>query len=91
MVARPLLKAGAKIGLTQAAYRGGKALTTAAFSWVKTHFVDAVKTWLKSSKVVKWFFSTRMVEGIVKFFAKFGEKAAKDGAKLLLKTQQRLH
>lgn len=85
MVARPLLKAGAKIGLTQAAYRGGKAMTTAAFSWVKTHFLDAVKTWLKSSKVVKWFFSTRMVEGIVKFFAKFGEKAAKDGAKAVAK------
>lgn len=85
MVARPLLKAGAKIGLTQAAYRGGKAMTTAAFSWVKTHFLDAVKTWLKTSKVVKWFFSTRMVEGIVKFFAKFGEKAAKDGAKAVAK------
>ena len=85
MVARPLLKAGAKIGLTQAAYRGGKAMTTAAFSWVKTHFLDAVKTWLKSSKVVKWFFSTRMVEGIIKFFAKFGEKAAKDGAKAVAK------
>lgn len=84
-VAKPLLKAGAKIGLTQAAYRGGKAMTTAAFSWVKTHFVDAVKTWLKTSKVVKWFFSTRMVEGIIKFFAKFGEKAAKDGAKAVAK------
>lgn len=84
-VAKPLLKAGAKIGLTQAAYRGGKAMTTAAFSWVKTHFLDAVKTWLKSSKVVKWFFSTRMVEGIIKFFAKFGEKAAKDGAKAVAK------
>lgn len=84
-VAKPLLKAGAKIGLTQAAYRGGKAMTTAAFSWVKTHFLDAVKTWLKTSKVVKWFFSTRMVEGIVKFFAKFGEKAAKDGAKAVAK------
>jgi len=84
-VAKPLLKAGAKIGLTQAAYRGGKAMTTAAFSWVKTHFLDAVKTWLKTSKVVKWFFSTRMVEGIIKFFAKFGEKAAKDGAKAVAK------
>ena len=85
MIARPLLKAGAKVGLTQAAYRGGKAVAGAAFSWVKTHFVDAVKTWLKSSRVVKWFFSTRMVEGTIKFFAKFGEKAAKDGAKAVAK------